>query len=306
MNQINQAISLLAYFVIGIFVIYIIAVVFISYLKEKTRESGIPVYELNRKKSYIHLLTVVALGAWASFLFVAKLKFISIFAGGGAIVGMFLIVKNTVFQQEPINLKGAKDNVIQPKEPALNEDNKGQKQIRQPHRKRYQGKFHLINKSETELMNRLLLAVPAYNVFPQVSMSQIFYMESNSPDTKRKLVEIGKKSVDFVLCRKNDSSIVMAVEFNGPSHDDPIQQASDKVKRDALEEAGIPLLVYTSIPDVESIKTDIVHLVKERIKKEEERSLRIQQSKSSKQAINDSCLRSDETQATMKREDLVT
>ena len=283
MDPLKQAISLLVTaffsFATGSVVIFFISIFAISYMKAKevTRK------ELNKKKAIIHLLSFIAFSAWLMYTLVAKFQNLSLIITAAAITGIFIVTNNAIQQKEKDNQEPI-IKPLKPRQPGPSKENSSQKEIGQPYKRRYKDKFHLMNKTETELMNRLLLAVPAYNVFPQVSMSQFFHMESEDLDTKRKLIEIGKKNVDFVLCRKNDSSIVMAVEFNGPFHNDPIRQASDRTKRKALEEAGIPLLVYTSIPDKETLKTDIVHLVRERLKNEQERNQRIQQSKSSKQA----------------------
>jgi hypothetical protein len=109
---------------------------------------------------------------------------------------------------------------------------------------KYLDKFQLLNKSELELFNRLEEAVPKLIVFAQVSMSQVFYLNPKRRDTFSKLGEIGRKSIDFVLCRRDDTSIVAAIELNGPKHDEPGQAESDQKKRAALEDAGIPLMIY--------------------------------------------------------------
>lgn len=108
----------------------------------------------------------------------------------------------------------------------------------------FRDKFQLMNKTEMVLFNRLLEAVPECLVFSQVSMSQMFHIQGDTHEGKRQLEVIGKKSVDFLICRKTDSSIVAAIELNGPTHDTPWQQKADQVKRDALNSAGIPLIVF--------------------------------------------------------------
>ena len=97
---------------------------------------------------------------------------------------------------------------------------------------RYMDKFQLLNKGEQELYKRLKEAAPALIVFSQVSMSQIFHI---TPDRKRmQLNEIGRKSVDFLLCRE-DTSILLAIELNGAHHEEERQKFSDDQKRKAQE-----------------------------------------------------------------------
>ena len=142
---------------------------------------------------------------------------------------------------------------------------------------RYLDKFQLLNKSELELFNRLKEATPALNVFVQVSMSQVFFMFPNRKDTFSKLGEIGRKSIDFLLCRE-DTSIVAAIELNGPKHEAPRQAESDAKKRAALEEAGIPLMIYTpdNLPDVQTIRQTLAPLIVERHVYEEKRRGEVQ------------------------------
>lgn len=104
----------------------------------------------------------------------------------------------------------------------------------------YRDKFNLLNKVELRIYLGLREAAPAYIVFSQVSMSQLFYIPPR--DVFKQIGQIGRKSIDFVLCRQ-DSSIVMAIEVNGPKHEYQKQKESDDVKRMALTQAGIPLLV---------------------------------------------------------------
>lgn len=144
-------------------------------------------------------------------------------------------------------------------------------------RKSYMDKFNLLNKTELELFNRIQEATPALLVFSQVSMSQVFFFHPRARDTFSKLGEVGRKSIDFLLCRRDDTSIVAAIELNGPTHERPAQQVSDVKKRAALEEAGIPLMIYTpdQLPDVDTIRRTIAPLIVERLKYEAEKRERM-------------------------------
>lgn len=145
-------------------------------------------------------------------------------------------------------------------------------------RPQYRDKFQLLNKSEQVLYTRLAEAVPAMLVFSQVSMSQVFHINGRTKDGYRQLGEVGRKSIDFLLCRPDDTSIVLAIELNGPTHETERQKASDEKKQLALEQAGIPLLILTpdELPDVATLRKVIAPHIVERKRYEAERNERIQ------------------------------
>jgi len=143
---------------------------------------------------------------------------------------------------------------------------------------KFQDKFSLLNKGEQTLYNMLCKAAPDYIVFSQVSMSQIF----NIPEYKKaQIAIIGKKSVDFLLCRKDDTSIVLAIELNGPMHDSNEQKSSDETKQAALTEAGIPLVIIElgNIPNQKELGKLLASNVVDRKKNEEIKKEGIQQAK---------------------------
>lgn len=139
-------------------------------------------------------------------------------------------------------------------------------------RGKYLDKFQLLNKSEQELFWKLKEAAPSLIVFSQVSMSQVFYIRDFHKKGFLQVGEIGRKSIDFLLCRQ-DTSIVLAVELNGPKHDDEKQQISDEKKSAALEEAGIPLVIFKpgGIPDVKEIRSQLAPYIVERHKSEKQK-----------------------------------
>lgn len=145
----------------------------------------------------------------------------------------------------------------------------------------FQDKFSLLNKGERSLYNMLCKAAPDYIVFSQVSMSQIFHI----PEYKKIQVSlIGKKSVDFLLCRKDDTSIVLAVELDGPMHEKDEQKLSDETKKGALKEAGIPLvrIKIGEVPNQKDLGRMIASKVVDRKKNEESKREAIQRSKEQK------------------------
>jgi hypothetical protein len=150
---------------------------------------------------------------------------------------------------------------------------------------KYMDKFQLMNKSEKLLFDRLREATPALLVFSQVSMSQLFHITN---DRKREqLKEIGKKSVDFLLCRE-DTSIVVAIELNGPTHAQESQIFSDNQKMNALKDAGIPLIIFKpgEIPEVPELRKVLAPHIVARKASEAERDERVKQAKFSKTSKN--------------------
>lgn len=144
-------------------------------------------------------------------------------------------------------------------------------------RPQYKDKFTLMNKSEHLLFTRLVEAAPAMLVFSQVSMSQLFHINSKRGNGFLQVAEIGRKSIDFLICR-SDTSIVLAIELNGPTHEREAQKARDEKKRIALEEAGIPLIVLdpACIPEVIELRRKIAPMILERKQAETERNERVQ------------------------------
>lgn len=154
-------------------------------------------------------------------------------------------------------------------------------------RAQYRDKFKLMNKSEHVLYSRLVEATPALLVFCQVSMSQLFHINSTHKKGFLQVAEIGRKSVDFLLCRE-DTSILLAIELNGPTHEREAQKVRDEKKRIALEEAGIPLIVFdpNGIPDVQELRKTLAPFIVERRKNEAERDLRVQASRSKAEPVS--------------------
>lgn len=157
-------------------------------------------------------------------------------------------------------------------------------------RGQYSDKFQLLNKTEQILFARLREAAPNLLVFSQVSMSQLFYIANFRKNGFLQIGEIGRKSVDFLLCRQDDTSIVLAIELNGPTHEKESQMLGDTKKQTALEEAGIPLVIFTpnDIPNVIELRKILAPHIVDRRKYEAEKVERIEQASSRKKQQIDS------------------
>lgn len=149
----------------------------------------------------------------------------------------------------------------------------------------YRDKFNLLNKSEQLVYWRLVEAMPNLVVLSQVSMSQLFFMEGKN--LYQQMGEVGRKSIDFLVCRK-DFSIVAAIELNGPTHATAKQQKSDETKRRTLEEAGIPLITLypQDVPAVEEMRKKIAPFIVARSQYEAARNERNGFNKRSRQGTN--------------------
>lgn len=144
-------------------------------------------------------------------------------------------------------------------------------------RAQYRDKFELLNGVEQKLYWTLREAAPALVVFSQVSMSQVFHIDERTRDKRRKLNEVGKKSIDFLLCRADDMSIAVAIELNGRTHEKIERRLSDETKQRTLQEAGIPLIVLTpwEMPDVIGLRKLLAPHLVDRRKYEVERDKRM-------------------------------
>jgi len=58
--------------------------------------------------------------------------------------------------------------------------------------------------------------------------------------------EMGKKSVDLVVCIKKSSEILFAVEIDGVSHSEKRQMKSDEIKNFIFLSARVPLLRFSN------------------------------------------------------------
>lgn len=142
---------------------------------------------------------------------------------------------------------------------------------------KYRDKFLLFNGTEAALYHELVAALPRLVVFSQVSVSQMLYIRGR--DANAQLNEIGRKSVDFLICRREGANFAMvaAIELNGAVHEQEERKRADEVKRAALVDAGIPLIVYETgnMPSIETIRHDIALAMVARKRHEQERDVRL-------------------------------
>lgn len=101
----------------------------------------------------------------------------------------------------------------------------------------------LMDKWEAELYERLVVALRASHVFPQVAMSA-FLKEAKRRNGGRNA--FAQKYVDFLVCEHGTLKPLYVIELDGRSHGSAKAKQKD-AKRDALlASAGIPIRRYTS------------------------------------------------------------
>ncbi len=93
----------------------------------------------------------------------------------------------------------------------------------------------LLTGNEAEFFRRLKRALPAYEVFPQVSFAAILTDDNKLSSKARWHVraKFDRKIADFVICDRHTLNIVALVELDDRTH-----TASADRQRDALTKAG--------------------------------------------------------------------
>ncbi|WP_124983173.1 DUF2726 domain-containing protein [Ralstonia solanacearum] len=105
------------------------------------------------------------------------------------------------------------------------------------------GKPVLMDKWEAELYERLVPALKACHVFPQVAMSA-FLKEAERRNGGRNA--FAQKYVDFLVCERRTFRPIYVIELDGRSHGSAKAKARDADRDSMLMSAGIPVKRYTS------------------------------------------------------------
>ncbi len=97
-----------------------------------------------------------------------------------------------------------------------------------------------LTEMEQVLYWRLVEALPGYAVLAQVGLSRMIQIEKG-PLWQTWFNKISRKSVDFVVCRK-DMSVAAVFELDDGSHDREDRVRGDADKFVALQKAGYALI----------------------------------------------------------------
>ncbi|UCB33490.1 hypothetical protein J9874_04073 (plasmid) [Duffyella gerundensis] len=115
-------------------------------------------------------------------------------------------------------------------------------------------------------------------LFSQVHLFQIFtvndkvireYMDEvnmtiwnrrKAPDLIKKFWDnqMGRKSIDLLVCDRKRSKVICGVEIDGESHEDDNQIKYDEIKNFLFKSAGIPLIRFTN-DEIDSLYKRIMH-----------------------------------------------
>ncbi len=108
---------------------------------------------------------------------------------------------------------------------------------------KYRRKLYLVTRSELQFFKTLLSGVNQfYYVIPQVHLSTLLNHKTWGQNWKGALSRIDRKSVDYVICSRENLVPICAIELDDKSHD-----RADRIKRDRwveqiLKDAGLPLV----------------------------------------------------------------
>lgn len=127
----------------------------------------------------------------------------------------------------------------------------------------YYGKSPL-TEVEQVLYYRLVEALPELVVLAQVPLTAILGIKKRQNKSwQGQFNAISRKSVDYVVCRK-DFSIVAVIELDDSTHEKPERQKSDEVKNAAFKAVGIEVLRLKpgKLPEAASIQMAFNTLLK--------------------------------------------
>lgn len=112
----------------------------------------------------------------------------------------------------------------------------------------YLKKDYLMTPAEQELFNVLLgLYGEKYFIFPQVHLSSIFEHKITGQNWRGAFRHIDEKSVDFVLCDKRGVRIILAIECDDKTHNEPDRVERDRIVNDIFKQAKLPLVRISNL-----------------------------------------------------------
>lgn len=123
----------------------------------------------------------------------------------------------------------------------------------------YERKNYLMTRPELDFYFMLTQILGTdYVVLPQVHLSAILDHKVKGQNWKAAFRHVNQKSVDYVICDKNDLTPLIAVELDDNSHVANDRRARDIEVERMLSEAGFPLLRFNHNQDINSVKNLIL------------------------------------------------
>ena len=110
-------------------------------------------------------------------------------------------------------------------------------------RYRYEKKKFFLTRAEHECYELLLQAVEnKYRVFAQVHLDSFLTYRIKGQSWKGAFQHINQKSVDYLLCDKENLVPIVAIELDDSSHELERRKLRDVTVERILEQAAVPLL----------------------------------------------------------------
>ena len=107
--------------------------------------------------------------------------------------------------------------------------------------KQYKSTQYLCTKAEQNFLNQLTRKIPLEKYYVS---SKVRLADLTMPVNRKNIGlfnKVAKKHVDFVICNRNDSSIVACIELDDSSHNSKSAAKRDSDKNRALTDANIAL-----------------------------------------------------------------
>ena len=107
----------------------------------------------------------------------------------------------------------------------------------------YRKKDYLLTKAELSFYKVLKSVVDDdLLIFSKVRLVDLLWLSKGTKNRQTYLNKIMSKHVDFVLCKNNTLSPVLAIELDDLSHQEGRRQERDKFVNEVFHKAGLPLL----------------------------------------------------------------
>lgn len=129
---------------------------------------------------------------------------------------------------------------------------------------KYRRKEQLMTNYEAKFFRRLeKVAGDRYYIFPQVHLSSILDHKVKGQDWRAALSTIQRKSVDYVLCSREDLRITYAIELDDSSHDQDERVDRDRTVERILADSGVVLVRFRNSNEMsdEEIKNQFIKAV---------------------------------------------
>ncbi|MFA4941021.1 MAG: DUF2726 domain-containing protein [Patescibacteria group bacterium] len=107
----------------------------------------------------------------------------------------------------------------------------------------YKKKEFLLNIPERKFFENIQQIIPDnYVVFPQIVLGSIVNVNNSVRSFWTYQNKINRKTIDFVIFEKPYLKPVLAIEYDGKTHDSPKRQRRDYFVNNTLKSAGIKII----------------------------------------------------------------